>query len=63
MVDRLRQLHWRAVAYVAGSRASKPDEFLNLRAESYWRLRKLLEAGEIDIPNDLLLFDELAAIK
>ncbi|HKK27076.1 MAG TPA: hypothetical protein VKB18_03265 [Gemmatimonadota bacterium] len=37
--------------------------FLNARAEAYWELRELLEAGEIALPRDEKLFDELVAIR
>ena len=37
--------------------------FANLRAESHWHLRTLLEQGQIALPHDEELFDELAAIR
>ena len=36
---------------------------MNRRAESYWRLRKLLEEGAITLPPDPKLRDELLAIR
>ena len=35
---------------------------MNKRAERFWRLREMLEAGEIDLPPDSKLTDELLAI-
>ncbi|MGK7312549.1 MAG: hypothetical protein ACN0LA_09970 [Candidatus Longimicrobiales bacterium M2_2A_002] len=37
--------------------------YLNRRAESHWNLRKLLEKGEIAIPNDRQLLEELLAVQ
>jgi hypothetical protein len=39
------------------------DKYLNLRAEAYWTLRTLLEQGQIAIPRDEKLWDELTSIQ
>lgn len=44
-------------------RSTNPERFVNRRAEMYWRLREMFERGEIDLPNDNDLVDELACIK
>lgn len=54
---------WRPKEF-KGSRSAKKDErFRNRRAEAYWMLRKELEAGEIALPDDEELFEELLAIR
>jgi len=43
--------------------ADDPDRFANKRAEMYWNLRDLFEAGTISIPNDTDLLEQLSAVK
>ncbi len=45
------------------SKAKDEKRFLNKRSEMYWRLREEFENGEISIPNDTELIDQLNAIK
>ena len=54
--------HYRISGYNNGH-SSKRSTFANLRAESHWHLRTLLEQGQIALPHDEELFDELAAIR
>ena len=62
VLDRLRELKYRARGFNGGKMPRAKKRFLNVRAESYWHLRELLEAGEIALPRDDKLFDELLAI-
>lgn len=43
--------------------ASRPDEYINKRAEYYGKLAKKFEKGEIDIPDNRYLASELAGIR
>lgn len=62
VADRLNEKDY-AVDEFKGSRSPKDgDRFANLRAEGYWRLRSRLEEGEVALPPDEELFDELLAI-
>ena len=63
VVDRLRELGFHVIAFNAGSSPSDGGRFANARAEAYWRLREKLEAGELALPPDEKLFDELVATK
>lgn len=53
------------IAYNGGSSPLGKDahRYLNRRAESHWHLRKLLEKGEIALPPDPELFEELLAVQ
>ncbi len=63
LLDRLREIGYRVRAFNGGRRPRDRKRCLNARAEAYWRLRELLEAGEVELlPNDEL-FDELLAIR
>lgn len=63
LADRLAEEGWPVVEHVGGEGSGDPARFLNRRAESYWQLRRLLEAGEVALPSDADLFDELLAIR
>ena len=65
VLDRLKELGYRYRAYPfnGGRKARDRARFLNARAESYWHLRQKLEAGEIALPRDEMLFDELVATR
>ena len=63
LLDRLREIGYRVRAFNGGRSPRAKKRFLNARAEAYWRLRELLEAGEIILPPDDELFDELLAIR
>jgi hypothetical protein len=61
VVDRLRELGYRVEGY-NGGRPSTDDKFLNLRAQDWWRLRTKLEKGDIAIPRNDKLWEELLAV-
>jgi len=46
--------------FQGGSGPEERDRFQNARAESFWRLRRLLEDGLVALPDDPDLFEELA---
>lgn len=62
VLDRLVELGYRAHGY-NGGRASESDRHFNKRAESYWRLRRRLEAGELAVPEMPDLEEELLALR
>lgn len=62
VADRLREQDFRVVMFNGGHAPIRP-QFLNRRAEAYWHLRDLLEAGRIALPRDEKLFDELTALR
>lgn len=49
----------RLVEFNAGAKADEPERFTNARASTLWHLRKLLEDGEIALPPDEALLEEL----
>lgn len=49
----------RARGFSAGERAGRPDRFADLRAQAYWRIRKLLEGGDLALPPEDGLPEEL----
>ena len=63
--DTLRHLGGRVIGWNAGRKPSLGGEgkFLNLRAESAWRVRRLLEQDMIALPPDVRLSDELCATR
>jgi hypothetical protein len=64
VVDRLIELGIEGVEGVNVSRpAYDPERFANRRAELYWGLRERFRVGDIVIPNDEKIIQELAAIR
>jgi len=62
--DRLREQGARVTAFNSSSRPRDPVRFANRRAEVFWHLRELLEAGELDLdPDDLELAAQLGALR
>lgn len=64
--DRLEELKYETSSFIGSRsprRVSRKRRFLNQRADAYWELREKLEAGEIALPRDEKLFDELVAIR
>jgi len=51
------------MAFNGGQRAVTTTRFANMRAQSYWALRDLLERGAVALPADPLLQDELLAVQ
>ena len=58
VVDRLIELGLPITPYNGGEAPIDKERFVNARAEDFWTLRELFEAGEIDIDPD---YDKLAA--
>ena len=48
-----------AEGFDAGKRAGRPDRFRSLKAQAYWRVRKLLEEGRLALPRNPDLAEEL----
>jgi len=63
VVDRLIELHLPATGVNVAEKAADPDRFANVRAEAYWHLRTLFETGQIMIPEDDELINELTQLK
>ena len=63
VADRLKELHYDVYGINVADRASDPERFANLRAEGYWRLRERFERGQIMIPDDDELINELTSLK
>ena len=61
VVDRCKQLGLNPFDINFGSKSSKPEEFLNLRAEMWYKMKLWLDSG--DIPNDLEIKDDLTKIE
>jgi len=62
-VDRLKEQGYNVKGINFGERANRSDTFINIRAEMYWHLRELFRNGQISIPDDTILADELSKIK
>lgn len=58
----LIKMGYRARPADSRSRADKPEQFFNKRAEMYWQMRDSFVNGNISIPNDEELIDELGAV-
>ncbi len=63
VLDRLKELGFHAFGFNGGSSSADSERFANLRAESYWMLARRLEAGEVALPPDEPLTDELLAVR
>ncbi|MGH7558631.1 MAG: hypothetical protein ACREMD_12805 [Gemmatimonadota bacterium] len=61
-LDGLREAGFRVQGFNAGRRARNQKRFGNLRSESYWHTRDLLETGAIGVPESEDLWAELLAI-
>lgn len=62
--DRLGELDCYVIGFDAGGQAYDPTRFINRRAEAYWHLREMFEAGEVDLdPLDEDLLAQLQSIK
>ncbi|MEX2528555.1 MAG: hypothetical protein WEA09_13045 [Gemmatimonadota bacterium] len=64
VADRLQEKGYNVTSYNGGQFMTSVDreKYLNERARSHWTLRKLLEDGEIAIPRDERLFDEIMSV-
>lgn len=62
VVDYLATVGAPVVGVQAGSKAEDDKRFYNKRAEMWWRMKEWLE-GEVDIPDDPVLADQLIALE
>ena len=63
VVDRLQEVGEPVIGVNFGAGANDSERFANARAEAYWGLRTRFEEGQIDIPEDDLLVEQLANLK
>ena len=62
VTDRLRQIGWAVRDFNSSRRPRRQSErFLNERARAYWILREALANGDVALPDDEKLFEELLA--
>ncbi len=62
VVDRLGELGVSVHPFVASARSSRPQRFLNLRAEAWWHAREVFLSGGVDLdPADRVLAAQLGA--
>jgi len=61
--DPLRAAGFKVSEVNVAEKASKPDQYMNKRAEYYHLLSKKFESGEMDIPDNAQLASDLAGIK
>lgn len=62
-VDILKKAGWTVEGFNGARKASESGRFANKRAESYWRLARLLEEGKVALPPDEDLFAEMTALE
>lgn len=58
---KVREASPAAAEFKASHRAQDPERYVNMKAQAFHRLRRLLDDGEIAIPNDAGLWEELLA--
>ena len=63
VVDRLGTLGVPVIGVDAGSRARRPSQFADLRAEIFWEVARLLREDAAAIPNDPVLVGQLLALR
>jgi hypothetical protein len=63
LVEMLGRYHPKVYGPAMSETAFRDDEFANVRAEVYWRMRTAFEKGAIRIPNHEELIGELTCIK
>lgn len=61
VLDRLNEMGYRCAGFNGGSSPENKDRFANLRAAAFWMLRERLEAGEVALPPDERLAEDLLA--
>ncbi len=61
--DVLKKEKLPVVEFIAGAKADKPAKFLNVRSESYWKVRQLLLKGALDLPDNRQMLVEMSSIK
>ena len=63
VVDRLGTLGVPVIGVDAGSKARRPSQFADLRAEIFWEVARLLREDAAAIPNDPVLVGQLLALR
>ena len=63
VVDALKEQKVAVVPFNGGRTARQAERFANLRAEAFWKLRRLLEERDLALPKDDKLTDELTAMQ
>lgn len=63
LIDVLRQRGRPVIAFNGAERPKDAGRFLNARAETHWRIRELLERGEVALPQDDNLEEEALAVQ
>jgi hypothetical protein len=63
VVDALKEQQLKVKPYNGGRKAGEGRRYFNVRAQSFWALRRLLERGEIAVPRDEKLLDELCSMR
>ena len=63
VVDRLGVLGVPVIGVEAGGKAKRPSQFVDMRAEIFWELARLLREDAIDIPDDAVLAGQLLALR
>lgn len=61
LIDTLRERGWEVESFNGSAKPRDSRRFLNKRAESFWHLRRVLEAGKVALPPDDRLFEEMLA--
>lgn len=61
VVDRLRELDHDVSEVHGGEAAGDPERFANRKAEIYWGFRERLLAGNVSLPDDLILRAQLTS--
>lgn len=63
VLDRLQEQGYGGTGFNGGRKPEDGDRFYNRRAEAYWTLRRGLERGEVALPEDPELWEELLALR
>lgn len=63
VTDRLRELGEPVLPVNVAIPPTERDRFANLRAELFWNLRERMEAGELRLPNDPVMLNQLGALR
>jgi len=64
VVDRLSELGCHAIPFVASTRASNPQRYLNVRSEAWWFAREVFRTGGVDLDDgDRVLAAQLGGVR
>ena len=58
-----RKIRDKLVAYDGATIPADPDTYMNLRAEAYWNIRTVLGDGDMALPRDEALEEQLTSLK